>query len=52
MWNMSKVNNKDNKMKYWRRSGVFTVDFERTSIFFSEVPIVEFVQIKVCSDGL
>ena len=28
---MSKVNNKDTRRRYWRRSGVFIADFEHIS---------------------
>ena len=31
MWNLFKVNNKDNRTRSWSRSGVFIVDFEHVS---------------------
>ena len=43
---MFKVNNK-NTRRHRRRSGVFIVNFEHISQFFSSVSIVEFEQINV-----
>ena len=39
---MFKVNNKDN----WRRSEVFTVNFEHITDFFSSVYVIDFEQVK------
>ena len=47
MWNMLKLNNKDNKTASWRHYVVFIFNSDHISQLFSTVPIVEFEQVTV-----